>query len=119
MLAPFRELAADLRRERPEIDIEIEMREWTDAAEAPADSAIGVIARESVAAETGRAPPDVGFTGITDARFYLNEMRIPTIVLGPGSLDVAHTPDEWIRVDELVVAARVYARIFAEFLGRG
>jgi succinyl-diaminopimelate desuccinylase len=119
VLAPFRELAADLRRERPETSIEIEVREWTDAAEAPADSAIAVIAREAVAAETGGAPADVGFTGITDARFYLNEMRIPTIVLGPGSLEVAHTADEWIRVDELVVAARVYARIFATFLSRG
>ena len=40
------------------------------------------------------------------------------MILGPGSLTVAHTADESIDVDELVAGARSYARIFATFLGR-
>ena len=118
VLAPFRALAEDLRREHPEVHIETVVRDWTDAAEAPTDSPIAVLARRVVEDETGHEPTDVGFTGITDARFYLNDMRIPTIVLGPGSLAVAHTANEWVPVEELVVAARIYARIFTEFLGR-
>ena len=58
----------------------------------------------------------MGFTGITDARFYINEARIPTVILGPGSLTVAHTANESISVSELVAAARTYARIFVAFL---
>jgi acetylornithine deacetylase/succinyl-diaminopimelate desuccinylase-like protein len=57
-----------------------------------------------------------GFTGITDARFYLNERSIPTIILGPGSLGVAHTANESVEIAELVAAARIYARVFARFL---
>jgi succinyl-diaminopimelate desuccinylase len=117
VLAPFRRLVDDLRREHPEIDIQTSLREWTEAAEASPDSVIAAVARDAVAAEIGRPPPFVGFTGITDARFYINDARIPTVILGPGSLSVAHTADEWVGVDELVIASRAYARIFVGFLG--
>lgn len=117
VLAPFRRLADDLRGQHPEVDIEIAIKEWTEAAEAPADSSIGAIARDAVAAETGTTPSFVGFTGITDARFYINDAKIPTVILGPGSLSVAHTANESVGLDELVTAARAYARIFVGFLG--
>jgi len=117
LLAPFRALAGAIRREHPDVDIDLRIREWTDAAEAPADSTIAAVARAAVAAEAGTSPPDVGFTGITDARFYINDARIPTVILGPGSLSDAHAADEWVAVDELVMAARAYARIFVGFLG--
>ena len=65
---------------------------------------------------TGSRPPFVGFTGITDARFYINQADIPTVICGPGSLTVAHTANESVKVDDLVAGARAYARMFAAFL---
>jgi acetylornithine deacetylase/succinyl-diaminopimelate desuccinylase family protein len=115
--APFLALVESLRREHPEVEIEVELREWTDAAEAPIDSRIAALARDAVERETGTRPADVGFTGITDARFYINQAKIPTVILGPGSLTVAHTADESVPVDELVAAARAYARIAVGFCG--
>lgn len=117
VLEPFERLAAELRREHPEVELEFRLREWTDAAESPADSDLARVCREAVRAETGSVPRDHGFTGISDARFYINEARIPTVILGPGSLTVAHTANEWVDVAELVTAARVYARAFVSFLG--
>ncbi|MFL5790145.1 MAG: M20 family metallopeptidase [Actinomycetota bacterium] len=117
VLAPFLSLAEELRADDPTFDIRTEIREWIMAAEAPADAAIASAIRTATAAETGAVPPDVGFTGITDARFYLNDAAIPTVIFGPGDLSVAHTADEWIDVDEMVTGARTYARIFASFLG--
>jgi acetylornithine deacetylase/succinyl-diaminopimelate desuccinylase-like protein len=114
--APFLALIADLQRTHPDVDIEVTLREWTDAAEAPADTAIARLARAAVAAETHREPGLVGFTGITDARFYINQAEIPTVILGPGSLSVAHTANESIEVEELITGARTYARIFASFV---
>jgi acetylornithine deacetylase/succinyl-diaminopimelate desuccinylase len=115
--APFLEVIDALREEHPEVDIDVALREWTDAAEAPRDSEIARIATDAVAAVTGARPRLVGFTGITDARFYINEAKIPTVICGPGSLSVAHTADESVPVDELVAGARAYARMFAAFLG--
>ena len=98
-----RRLAA--RASTPRSTSRFELREWTDAAEASPDTDIARIAVEAVRATTGTAPDLVGFTGITDARFYINEARIPTVICGPGSLTVAHTADEWVPVDELVAGA--------------
>ena len=117
VLAPFRALAEELRHDDPDVRIEASIREWTEAAEASSDTDLVRIAHTSVSAETGVAPDLVGFTGITDARFYINQVRIPTVILGPGSLTVAHTANESVSVDELVAAARIYARIFVGFLG--
>jgi succinyl-diaminopimelate desuccinylase len=117
VLRPFHDLAAALRSEHPEIDVRAEIRDWIDAAEGPADSPAADAVRRAVTAERGSVPPDAGFTGITDARYYINDASIPTVIFGPGSLGVAHTADEWIAVQDLVEAARIYARLFADVLG--
>jgi succinyl-diaminopimelate desuccinylase len=117
VLAPFRRLVEKVAAEDPDVDIEISLKDWTEAAETTGDSAIASRSRDAIAAETGAAPPFVGFTGITDARYYINDARIPTVILGPGSLKLAHMADESIGVDELVTGARAYARLFVDFLG--
>ena len=117
VLAPLLALADEIRADDPSFDLRPEIREWILAAESPADTPIAEAIRAATAAETGAVPPDVGFTGITDARFYLNDAAIPTVIFGPGDLSVAHTADEWIGVDDLVAGARTYARLFASFLG--
>jgi acetylornithine deacetylase/succinyl-diaminopimelate desuccinylase family protein len=117
VLAPFERLAADIRRDHPEVDLEFHVREWTDAAETVGDGRLAATCREAVRVETGSPPADHGFTGITDARFYINQAKMPTVILGPGSLSVAHTAGEWVGVPDLVTAARVYARAFVGFLG--
>jgi acetylornithine deacetylase/succinyl-diaminopimelate desuccinylase len=117
ILAPFERLAADIRLDHPEVDLEFRIREWTDAAETSGDGRLAATCRDAVRAETGAPPEDHGFTGITDARFYINQAKMPTVILGPGSLSVAHTAGEWVGVSDLVTAARVYARVFVGFLG--
>lgn len=117
VLAPFRRLVEDLVAERPDTSIEISLKDWTEAAETTGDTAIAALVRDAIAAETGSPPPFVGFTGITDARFYINDAGIPTVIAGPGSLSLAHTANESIGVDELVAAARAYARTFVGYVG--
>jgi acetylornithine deacetylase/succinyl-diaminopimelate desuccinylase-like protein len=116
VLEPFEHLAAAIAHDHPEVDLSFALREWTDAAESDPASAIAERCRTAVR-DDGREPADLGFTGITDARFYINEVTIPTVILGPGSLDVAHTADEWVAVDDLLAAARIYTRVLLRFLG--
>lgn len=117
VLEPFDRLAASIRTEHPEVDLSFAVKLWTDAAETSGDSRIADLCRDAVRTETGREPLDTGLTGITDARFYINDRGIPTVILGPGSLTVAHMANESVEVAELVAAARVYARVFIGFLG--
>lgn len=36
---------------------------------------------------------------------------VQPLILGPGSLETAHTPDEWVRFEEVSIAARLYAAL--------
>lgn len=50
----------------------------------------------------------------TDAAVYAMN-GIPSIVFGPGSIDQAHTKDEWVPLDEVATAADIYY----DFCARG
>jgi acetylornithine deacetylase len=54
------------------------------------------------------APEVAGFYAVCDAAF-LNPQGVPAIVYGPGSLFVAHAADEFVEIDELMVATKTYA----------
>lgn len=51
-----------------------------------------------------------GFYAVCDAAF-LNPQGIPSIVYGPGSILVAHADDEFVEIDELIVATKTYAML--------
>ncbi len=48
----------------------------------------------------------------------VKELGIPVVVFGPGDIAHAHAVDEWVKADDLVLAAKVYAKL-AEILLRG
>ncbi|MER6878120.1 M20/M25/M40 family metallo-hydrolase, partial [Amycolatopsis sp. NPDC000673] len=71
-------------------------------------------------AQVRRTAGDAPVRGLklgTDARFLRNQLGIPTVVYGPGSMTVAHTADEYVPVAELTAAARTFARLYAGFRG--
>jgi len=42
---------------------------------------------------------------------WLSDAGIPTLVFGPGSIDNAHTDDEWVELADVVRAATVLAEL--------
>jgi len=51
-------------------------------------------------------PGEVGaMPASCDSWFYNNQLGIPTVVFGPGSLSFAHTNEEQIQMDDIVTAA--------------
>lgn len=56
-----------------------------------------------------------GFQGGCDL-VHLRSMGAQGVVLGPGSLEVAHKPDEFVPIDELVLAAMIYRDIAYDLL---
>lgn len=41
----------------------------------------------------------------------------PSPAFGPGDLARAHAPDEWVGIDELILSARLYARVIPAWCG--
>jgi putative selenium metabolism hydrolase len=54
----------------------------------------------------------------TDGIYTAGVANIPTVGFGPGEERYAHTQDEQIRLNDVVDAARVYARIAVELLAK-
>jgi acetylornithine deacetylase/succinyl-diaminopimelate desuccinylase len=57
------------------------------------------------------------FPAWTDGALLAAFGKIPTIVMGPGDLAVAHSPRESIAIQEVVEAGQLYARTCLEFCG--
>jgi acetylornithine deacetylase/succinyl-diaminopimelate desuccinylase-like protein len=69
----------------------------------------------SLVRDHSRDPRIVGAPYATDAA-AIAEAGIPSVVFGPGSIDQAHTADEFISIDELQFATDVFQRIATEGL---
>jgi len=59
-----------------------------------------------------------GFSMGTDGRHFA-AAGIPTIIYGPGDPKLAHIPDEWVGVEEVIQAARAYALTALQVLAAG
>jgi len=60
-----------------------------------------------------------GFVGLqfwTEAA-VLSEAGIDAVVLGPGSIEQAHSADEWVSVDDLAWAEELFTHVFASTRG--
>ena len=67
---------------------------------------------------------DLGATGevaampaSSDSWFYNNQLGIPTVVFGAGSLGFAHTHEEQIQIDELLQAACILVQFVQRWCG--
>ncbi|MBN2151471.1 MAG: M20 family metallopeptidase [Candidatus Lokiarchaeota archaeon] len=70
---------------------------------------------QEVCALTG---PPATMNGYTEAGIYYNDGHIPTVILGPGTIDSAHVANEKVSVAELEAAERIYARIMLDHSNR-
>jgi acetylornithine deacetylase len=57
--------------------------------------------------EGGAAGEVTAMTASCDSWFYNNQLGIPTVVFGPGSLRFAHSNEEHIRLDDIAAAAAI------------
>ena len=87
------------------IEIQFEaLFEGVPAMETPADAPIVKLAEKL----TGHAPEAVAFA--TEAP-YLNQLGMDTVVMGPGDIDQAHQPDEYLALDRLSPTIDILKRL--------
>ena len=64
----------------------------------------------------GRPAEVVGFTAASELAWYA-EQNIPGVIFGPGSIAQAHSPDEYVELEQLRDAARTMAQAAAAWCG--
>jgi acetylornithine deacetylase len=102
---------AALRAKKPWVQVEREEPFIVDWALATPPEAKIVRAAGAALAAAGRPAAPIGVPYGTDASKLWALGQAPSVVLGPGEIAQAHTADEYVPVDELVAAARIYAEI--------
>ncbi len=97
--------------------VEIRARQHYPYWVTPTNEPLLVTASAVVEAELGYVPRLDKWEFSTDGTYTAGVAGIPTIGFGPGEERYAHTVDEQVRVDDLVLAAHVYAQLASVLLG--
>lgn len=110
----YQELLGKLRSERPSLDLTMEFPQLEDLPlDTPATSSIAVHAARALR-EAGLDDGAVGVPFGSDAS-KLSSVGIPSIILGPGSIDQAHTAEEFVDLEQVEKAFVVYRQIMRTF----
>lgn len=94
----------------------VEVLEDRPSVETPPDSPL-VQAAEEALRLLGLPFRLGGVPGATDGTFLRAWAGLPVVVLGPGKKTLPHQVDEWVDLEEVVQAARVYAALAVLYLG--
>jgi acetylornithine deacetylase/succinyl-diaminopimelate desuccinylase len=86
-----------------------------EALETQAAHPVVTSALNAIRAVSGKENEPAAFDAWSDGGILSACGGIPSIVLGPGSLSSAHSPDEYLEVGAVVPAALVYALTAIEF----
>jgi acetylornithine deacetylase len=79
-----------------------------DSGEIPMDHPLVKLCQQCMLDLTGLEPEIKGAPYGSDLRLFVNLGGISALLFGPGDVNVAHTPDEHVRVQEVILAARAY-----------
>jgi acetylornithine deacetylase/succinyl-diaminopimelate desuccinylase family protein len=116
------ELEGFLRDAEARHGIRTEILEWRATtggaaetrAEAPIVAAALAASRAAGVAECG----PIGFPGACDF-VHFRTLGAEAVIVGPGSLSVAHKPDEFVPTDEFFASCTIYRDIARSMLARG
>jgi acetylornithine deacetylase/succinyl-diaminopimelate desuccinylase-like protein len=115
VVSEFEAALDQARAELPDLRARIEVDDWAEPSETPdGTSIVGLLAQARN--EFGIEGSEIGYAGATDARFLINQGRIPSVVFGPGDPLQAHTTGEHVQTRQLLEATYAYAHAFARFL---
>lgn len=114
VLAEFEGLLEQMRPQDPELQVAMEEPFLVDyPLETEEREGVVNLAKAAISEVLGQAKVKgvpYGTDGSKTAR-----AGIPTIVLGPGSIDQAHTAVEFVEIEQVVKATKIYARMMLAF----
>jgi succinyl-diaminopimelate desuccinylase len=110
------ELIADLGRRLPDFRASVEV--INDRIPVATSALEPVVQRfyDVVAEVTGERPVPKGVNYYTDAVVFAPALKAPMIICGPGDAKLAHQPNEYVEVEKMVEAAKIFTLAAAQLL---
>lgn len=112
------ELLDEVAARTPGLRYELRDRMLVHPVEAPAGSPLIASLKRSIAEVLGREAQIVASPGTYDQKHVTRIAGVPDCVAyGPGVLELAHQPDEWCGIDDLISATKVLALTALDLAG--
>ena len=96
--------------------VEVALKQGRTAIESDPNSPVGRALQEATR-YLGKELVITGFFAGTDGKHFAPH-GWPTMIMGPGDPSTAHTPDEWVGIDEVMEATQLYALAALALLGK-
>jgi acetylornithine deacetylase ArgE len=97
----FEDMIASLFNKDPEFKAELTRHRASEPLDVPLDSRIVATLRDNLGTRI------VGAPYYTEAVNY-TRASIPTVICGPGSIDQAHTPDEYVSLEQIELGVSTF-----------
>jgi len=108
----------EYKLENRRISIDIKKVSCIKSAMTELSEPITKLALEVASEELGKSLMPTGFKACCDMTFLRNEGNMPVAILGPGDIGMAHKMNEYIDIESLYKASRIYGKIAIEWLSR-
>ena len=113
----FNTIIAKLQVVDTSFRVEYEVIESRPPTATPREEPVVVALHSALQDLTGAEPVYGGVPGSTDGTILFNRAQVPVVTAGPGNWLIPHHVDEFLEIDQLIVATQAYALAALRYLG--
>lgn len=106
--AEIEQILRRLSERDPKLKTEMKVIISRSGAVTPEDSSIVQLSKAAAEEALGRPVEVSGCPATSDMEVFVNRAGWPTVIMGPGRIGTAHIVDEYVDVDQVVAAAKIY-----------
>jgi acetylornithine deacetylase/succinyl-diaminopimelate desuccinylase family protein len=114
-VAELRQVIAECSKRDQKLKATVRLIHYADSIDVKRARHIPILRQEA-----GRAGLDSKIVGVpywTDAAILVNRARIPSCLFGPGNIECAHSPDEFINIQDVINSIPIYAETARRYCG--
>jgi succinyl-diaminopimelate desuccinylase len=97
--------------------VSIEVVDFKPSVETDVEHLFTKVCLEACRRHRGINPKIAGVSYYSDATIYASAWRTPFAIIGPGELGMSGQPDEYVEIDKVTLAARIFERVARQWLG--
>ncbi|MCC8133641.1 MAG: ArgE/DapE family deacylase [Tannerellaceae bacterium] len=117
LIEELQELGRRISKKTKNFHIKIDITNDLPALQTDFNDPFVQLAAKTTTYITGQEQKEIGSPGYTDgSQFSMAKKRFPVILLGPGTGEMAHQPDEYVIIKDYLDSISIYEYIAREFL---
>lgn len=114
----MKKLVRKIRNQGSSFKAEVNVLSTRPSVETPKEAEIVTKAHKILSKLRKEEPKLKGANGYTEASVFVPHTGLPWISCGPGLLNLAHQPNEYVPIPSVKLASEFYAQLIKEMLGR-